>query len=183
MFVHELAHLALGARFGGRPIPRWLNEGLAMYEAGEWRPGQEWTLVQAVIANRVPPLNDLTARFERGEVEARLAYLLAGALVNDMIVTYGREAFGDFVGRLARGESLEGAMIGAFGVSPLLFEQRWRAHLDRRYAWIPLITSSTALWVVVMGVTIAAYAAKRRRSRRIVAAWTEEERESGPPPG
>jgi hypothetical protein len=183
IFVHELAHLALGARFGGRPIPRWLNEGLAMYEAGEWRPGQEWTLVQAVIANRVPSLNDLTARFERGEVEARLAYLLAGALVNDMIVTYGREAFGDFVGRLARGESLDDAIIGAFGVSPLLFEQRWRAHLDRRYAWIPLITSSTALWVVVMGVAIAAYAAKRRRSRRIVAAWAEEERESGPPPG
>jgi hypothetical protein len=183
IFVHELAHLALGARFGGRPIPRWLNEGLAMYEAGEWRPEQEWDLVWTVLANRVPPLDALTGAFEKSEAEARTAYRLSSALIAHMIATYGREAFGAFVGRLAEGRSLEEAMIGALGVSPLLFEQRWRAHLDRRYAWIPLITSSTALWVVVMGVTIAAYAAKRRRSRRILKAWAEEERESGPPPG
>lgn len=183
IFVHELTHLLLGARFGARPIPRWLNEGLAMYEAYEWEAGQEWTLVQAVIANRVPPLNDLTARFERGEVEARLAYPLAYALVNDMIVTYGREAFGDFVGRLARGESLDDAMVGAYGVSPSLFEQRWRAHLDRRYVWIPILTSSSAVWAIVMGVTFAAYVARRRRNRRIRAEWVvEAEREAETPP-
>ena len=181
IFVHELTHLFLGARFGTRPIPRWLNEGLAMYEAYEWEPGQEWTLVQAVIANRVPPLDDLTARFERGEVEARLAYLLAGALVNDMIVTYGREAFGSFVGRLAQGDSLDDAMIGAYGVSPSLFEQRWRAHLDRRYAWIPILTSSSAVWAIVMGVTFAAYVARRRRSFRIRAEWAAEAEREPPP--
>jgi len=182
IFVHELTHLLLGARFGARPIPRWLNEGLAMYEAYEWEPGQEWTLVQAVIANRVPPLDDLTARFERGEVEARLAYLLAGALVNDMIVTYGREAFGNFVDRLARGESFDDAMVGAFGVSPPLFEQRWRAHLDRRYAWIPILTSSSAVWAIVMGAAFAAYVARRRRNRRIRAEWaTDEDRSPDPP--
>ncbi len=182
IFVHELTHLLLGARFGTRPIPRWLNEGLAMYEAYEWQPEQEWTLVQTVVANRVPTLDDLTARFERGEVEARLAYLLAYALVNDMIVTYGREAFGEFVGRLARGESLDDAMVGAYGVSSSLFEQRWRTHLDRRYAWIPLITSSSAVWAIVMGVTFAAYFARRRRNRRIRAEWAiEAEREAETP--
>jgi hypothetical protein len=183
IFVHELTHLLLGARFGARPIPRWLNEGLAMYEAYEWEAGQEWTLVQAVVANRVPPLNDLTARFERGEVEARLAYLLAGALVNDMIGTYGREAFGNFVGRLAQGDSLDDAMVGAYGVSASLFEQRWRAHLDRRYAWIPILTSSSAVWAIVMGVTFAAYVARKRRNRKIRAVWaTEAEREAETPP-
>ncbi len=183
IFVHELTHLVLGARFGARPVPRWLHEGLAMYEASEWRPEQEWDLVWTVLANRVPPLDELTGAFEKSEGEARTAYLLSDALVTHMITTYGREAFGAFVERLAEGRSFEEASIGALGVSPALFEQRWRAHLDRRYAWIPLITSSTALWVVVMGVTIAAYAAKRRRSRRILEAWAEEERESGPPPG
>jgi len=183
IFVHELTHLVLGARFGARPVPRWLHEGLAMHEAGEWRPEQEWDLVWTVLANRVPPLDELTGAFEKSEAEARTAYRLSDALVAHMITAYGREAFGAFVDRLAEGRSFEEALIGAFGVSASRFEQRWRAHLDRRYAWIPLITSSTALWVVVMGVTIAAYAAKRRRSRRIVAAWAEEERESGPPPG
>ena len=181
IFVHELTHLLLGARFGARPVPRWLHEGLAMHEAGEWRPGQEWDLVWTVLANRVPPLDELTGAFEKSETEARTAYRLSAALVTHMIAAYGREAFGAFVGRLAGGRSFEEALIGALGVSPSLFEQRWRAHLDRRYAWIPLITSSTALWVVVMGVTIAAYAARRRRSRRILAAWAEEERESEPP--
>jgi hypothetical protein len=30
VFRHEVAHLALSARAGGRPMPRWFHEGLAV---------------------------------------------------------------------------------------------------------------------------------------------------------
>jgi hypothetical protein len=59
-------------------------------------------------------------------------------------------------------------------VSLPLFEQRWRDHLDRRHTWIPIITSSSALWVVVMAVSVAAYWARRRRNKRIRGAWEAE---------
>lgn len=178
IFVHELTHLVLGARFGDRPVPFWLHEGLAMYEAGEWHPGHEWDLVRAVLANRVPPL-DALAGVGRSEAEARTAYALSEALVGHMIATYGRERFGALVDRLAQGESFEAALINAFRVTPERFEEKWHVHLDRRYTWIPLITSTTALWVVMMAVAFVAYAAKKRRNRKIAAAWAEEEQESG----
>jgi len=174
IFIHELTHLLLAARFGDRPIPRWLHEGLATYEAYEWHPGQEWDLMLATISGRVPALEDLTQGFGRGVVEERLGYLLSYTLVNYMVVTYGRKAFGNFVARLGGGGSFEEALIGAYGVSLPLFEQRWRDHLDRRHTWMPIITSSSALWVVVMAVTVAAYWARRRRNARIRGAWEAE---------
>jgi hypothetical protein len=178
IFIHELTHLVLGARFGERPVPFWLHEGLAMYEAGEWHPGHEWDLVRAVLANRVPPL-DALAVAGRSEAEARTVYALSEALVGHMIATYGRGRFGALVDQLAEGESFEGALISAFRITPERFEEKWQVHLDRRYTWIPLITSTTALWVVMMAVAFVAYAAKKRRNRKIAAAWAEEEQESG----
>ncbi len=180
IFVHELTHLVLGARFGEQPVPFWLHEGLAMHEAGEWHPGYEWDLVRAVLANRVPPLDALTG-IGRSEAEARTAYALSHALVGHMIATYGRERFAALVGRLADGEPLEDALVGALRVTPERFEEKWRAHLDRRYTWIPLITSTTALWVLMMAVAFVAYAAKKRRNRKIATAWAEEEQESEQP--
>jgi hypothetical protein len=177
ILVHELTHLVLGARFGAQPIPFWLHEGLAMYEAGEWDPGHEWDLVRVVLANRVPPLDALTGS-GNNETEARTAYALSEALVGHIIATYGHESFGEFVDQLAERRSFEDAVTRAFGVKPERFEVRWRAHLDRRYTWIPLITSSSALWALVMAAAFAAYAAKKRRNRKIAAAWAEEERAS-----
>lgn len=177
ILVHELTHLVLGARFGAQPIPFWLHEGLAMYEAGEWDPGHEWDLVRVVLANRVPSLDALTAS-GNSEADARAAYALSEALVGHMIATYGPESFGDFVDQLAEGRPFEDALTRAFGVTPERFEVRWRAHLDRRYTWIPLITGSSALWVLVMAAAFAAYAARTRRNRKIAAAWAEEERAS-----
>jgi hypothetical protein len=180
ILVHELTHLVLGARFGAQPIPFWLHEGLAMYEAGEWDPGHEWDLVRVVLANRVPPLDALTAS-GNSESEARTAYALSEALVGHMIATYGPESFGGFVDQLAEGQAFEDALTRAFGVTPERFEVRWRAHLDRRYTWIPLITSSSALWALVMASAFVAYAARKRRNRKIAAAWAEEERASEQP--
>ena len=180
ILVHELTHLVLGARFGTQPVPFWLHEGLAMYEAGEWDPGHEWDLVRVVLANRVPPLDALTGA-GNSETEARTAYALSEALVGHMIATYGRESFGEFVDRLAEGRSFEDAVTRAFGVTPERFEARWQAHLDRRYTWIPLITSSSALWALVMATAFVAYAARKRRNRKIAAVWAEEERASEQP--
>lgn len=174
IFVHELTHLVLGTKFGEQPVPFWLHEGLAMHEAGEWNAGHEWNLVTAVVANRVPPVGALTA-LGRSEAEARTAYALSEALVGHMIATYGRESFSAFVDRLAEGQSFEGALLHGLRVTPERFDEKWRAHLDRRYTWIPLITSSSALWAVMMVVAFVAYAAKRRRNRKIAATWAEEE--------
>jgi hypothetical protein len=149
-----------------------------MHEAGEWNPAHEWDLVRAVLTNRVPSLNALTG-VGRSEAEARTAYALSEALVGHMVATYGRESFGAFVNQLAQGQSFEDALIRGLRVTPARFEEKWRAHLDRRYTWVPLITSSAALWALMMAVTVAAYAVRRRRNRQIAAAWAEEERREG----
>jgi len=36
VFRHEVAHLALSARAGGRPLPRWFHEGVAMSVDAGW---------------------------------------------------------------------------------------------------------------------------------------------------
>src|SRR3990172_7993536 len=122
-FIHELSHLILASQFGRTPIPRWLNEGLAMYEAYEWSPSQDLLMARAVLSRRLISLDHLTRAFGGEEdIAVRQAYFQSYSLVNYLISTYGLEDFHSFVLRLARGESFEQALQETFLLSPQSFE-------------------------------------------------------------
>jgi hypothetical protein len=56
VFTHEFTHIALGIALQDTPVPVWLAEGLAMYEAREWTFDRTMVLTQAVLSGRLLPL-------------------------------------------------------------------------------------------------------------------------------
>lgn len=174
-FTHELAHLILAAGFGNRPIPRWLNEGLAMYESYEWHPAQDLRMTIAVLSGGVIPLEELTGAFGGKEFEVQQAYVQSYSLVNFLISTYGQEGFQFFVHRLARGKPFQQALEDAFHLSPQTFQTKWKRHLRVRFNWIPFLTSTTVLWFVISSTLFFVYLIRKHRNQKIIEEWEKEE--------
>lgn len=174
-FTHELSHLILARQFGKYPIPRWLNEGLAMYEAYEWSPSQDLLMARAVLSERLISLDQLTQVFGGESFEIQLAYLQSYSLVNYLISTYGREDFHSFVLQLAGGQPFEQALQETFLLSPQSFEDGWKRYLRLRFNWIPILTSTAALWFLISSSLFGIYLIRKRKNRRILQEWIREE--------
>jgi hypothetical protein len=58
---HEIAHLALAARAGGRPLPRWFHEGVAVSVDRSWNVGTHLRLLLAALHR--PAIADVARLF------------------------------------------------------------------------------------------------------------------------
>ncbi len=196
LFIHEVAHIALEQASGAgtrRPgadnrggqtgsaapgIPQWLHEGYAIYVAGEWSPTREVLLTRAVLRGRLIPLGRLVSRFPEDEEEARLAYAQSADLVHYLIRSYGRDAFQEFIVALGKGYRFGRASRETLGEDFLALEESWRKHLQRRYTWVPVLTSTGFLWFLASLVFLAAYVRKKLTARATVQEWSKEEPDS-----
>ena len=174
-FTHELCHLVLASGFGGRPIPRWLNEGLAMYESYEWRPSQDYLMARAVLSGTLIPLEDLTQAFGGNHFNVQKAYLQSYSLVHYLFSTYGPSQFHQFVLLLSKGNSFEKARMDAFEITPHAFEKKWERYLAFRFNWIPVLTSAGVLWALITFFLFGIFFIRKRKNKKILEEWARQE--------
>ena len=174
VFRHEVAHLALSAAAGGRPLPRWFHEGVAMSVDAGWDLSGRLRLLFEMTKG--PGTTDLARLFAAdAQPEAALAYGLSAALVADVGRRHGAESIGRIAARVGTGEPFARAFSLETGESPDAAAVRaWGAY--RRWtAWVPAFTSGTALWAGILALAIVAYAARRRRRAQRKRQWEEED--------
>lgn len=176
-FKHELTHIAIGKAFKRHQIPRWLNEGLAMYQAREWRLGRISNMTRAVLTKKLIPLKELTENFPREYRYATLAYDQSFYLVSYLLSKKGRNTFHQFIREYGKGKTLEQALFETYGISMAELEEEWITHLKLRFSWLPLAFSTTTIWFVITMVFLISYWRKRRDSRLKQNEWEEEEAE------
>jgi len=170
---HELVHLALNARAGRRPLPRWFHEGVAVSVESGRRVGDRFLLTVAAFSG--PPLDDLTRLFASdARPDTAEAYLLAAALVDDLRRVHGAALPGRVAARVAAGVPFDRAFELETGETPALAADRaWRTY--RRWTrWLPLVTSASALWGLILALAFVAFfvtLSKRARRRR---QWDDE---------
>lgn len=113
--THEYAHLVL-KRLTGEKGPKWLQEGTALYLAGELPEGPgkpvSWEVLERKIAK---PFRDRAQAFE--------AYREARSSVAYLVETYGRDKYLKLLENMRVGKDLDGAMKEAFGKSRKELEQ------------------------------------------------------------
>lgn len=177
VFKHEFTHIALGRAFRGREkVPRWLNEGLAMYESREWDLSRVSTMTRAVLTDSLIPLSEITHYFPNEPGRAELAYSESFYLISFLISRYSRESFHEFIKEYSGGKGLKEALKEVYGFGWEELEKRWINYLKLRFSWIPIITSASTLWFLVTIVFILGYLRKRKAYRLKL---EELEREDG----
>jgi hypothetical protein len=160
---HEVAHVLISRAAGHRRLPRWFHEGLAMIAGGSWGFDDRSRLTLALVADRPVSLAELEERFAGGQGEVNRAYAVAGAFVRDLFERYGQESAPAILFGVARGLSFEDAFRAATRTSLADAEASFWSRQTFWYRWVPVLTSSVTLWLLV--TLLALWAIRRRRAR------------------
>ncbi|MEW6618341.1 MAG: peptidase MA family metallohydrolase [bacterium] len=172
---HELTHIVLGAVFKKGYLPRWLNEGLAMYEAKEWQLVNNMYLGQAYLTDKLLPFSSLTYTFPRDDFQTQLAYAQSFDIVLFMINRYGKEKVIKLIKELSYGTEFNSAFNKSFGMDFGKLETNWYASLKKRFNWVSVVTSSYLLWLIFPVLCLVVYMIKRHQVKKKIREWEEED--------
>ena len=135
---HELAHV-ITLQMSNQRVPRWLTEGISVYEEGrarpEWGRDMEVPFAMAMEQGKVLKLKDLNSGFTKPDTIA-LAYFEASLLVDHIVASRGEAALRQLL--LAYGAGVEGdaAIQKGLGVSMDDLQASFDKALDARFSSI-----------------------------------------------
>lgn len=172
---HEVAHALIWRATGGRPIPRWFNEGLAMAAERERRFEDQTQLFYQLVSGPQTSLRELDQLFDGGQDDQIRAYALAGAIVNDVLERNGPAGCTRILTRVGSGAPFDAAFADETGMTPATVESEFWQHQRIWTNWVPIITSTTTLWMAVTLLAILAIYRRRQKNLAIEKQWEKDE--------
>ncbi len=127
--AHELAHLVVyQAVFGPYgDVPRWLDEGLAVYTEGELSSDYRSRLDEAISNDELISVRSLSSSFPTDPDEARLSYAESYSLVVFLLNNYGQDKMLQLLDVFREGSGYDDALIGVYGFDMDGLNELWRA--------------------------------------------------------
>ncbi len=135
---HELVHVT-HLRLTGNRIPRWLAEGIAVFETTRakpfWAMHLDWPFVMAFLHDRLLPLKDLDSGFSRptspGQVS--LSYFQASIIVEFIVSKHGREKLVKMFPLFKNGEKTAEVVKQVFGKNLEQFDREFHKFVKQKY--------------------------------------------------
>jgi len=173
---HEVAHVLTYRAAGGRRAPRWFDEGLAM-AAGRTRVIEDdLRETLAVLAGPRLRFAQVDELFRGGRSDANRAYALSSAFFGDLLARHGSGFPQRVLRRMSEGEPFEEAFRSATGVA---FRDEsgnfWRVRRSPE-RWLPVVTSTAAVWLAIVLLSLWAVRVARGRRAARLAEWDAAER-------
>ena len=139
---HELVHIALHALSPGKPLPRWYQEGMAMYLAGEVTWERLKQQAGAGPLGQLESLSQLDHGFSGSQVAVERAYAMAAGFARYAVNRAGgdRASIARLHRLLVEGVGFDAAFAQTFGQRP-----------DTLYSlYATLAAESTSAWTLLM---------------------------------
>lgn len=172
---HEVAHVLVARAARGRPLPRWFHEGVAMIAGTSWGLDDRSRLTVTMIGGGHASLADVERQFTEGRGSAVEAYAIAGSFVNEMLSRDGGDAVARVLAGVGRGLSFEDAFREATGATLAQAERSFWRRQSFWYRWVPILTSSVTLYMLITLLAIWAMGKRRARDAALRRMWEEEE--------
>ena len=177
---HEISHILLYQLTQAR-VPRWFDEGVAMWAAQEWRLRESTEVSYAIFSGGLVPLAEIEGVLGFSSSKARLAYTESLLAVLYLIHLGGPNAVAQIVHSLKTGVSFDVALYRLTGFTPRKFEREWAQYAKGRFSTTALLTSAEAFWLYMTLLLIGVFVAVRVRNRRVIERWDEESPEDALP--
>jgi hypothetical protein len=128
--AHELSHIVAGLATDNpyTDLPRWLDEGLAMYAEGSLPDANVEALEGAIADDALLSIRSLSS-YSGQAAEVDLFYAESYSIVSFILDTYGREQMRELLAVFAEGTLQEDALRRVFGFGLDELDNRWRASL------------------------------------------------------
>lgn len=176
LLFHELSHVLAARAAAGHSLPRWFNEGLAMYIGRSWNLEDRSRMTWALLVDRRVSLTALDQSFAGDRGEMRRAYAVSGAFVRDLYHRFGPKIGAQILSDIALGLPFEEAFYRRTGIDFVRAEERFWHSYSIWYRWVPVLTSSATLWIAITILSLIAVKRRRDRTAEIKRQWEEEER-------
>jgi hypothetical protein len=131
---HELTHLVFNTA-AQNPYhfpPRWLNEGLAVYQSEGYGASRKAEIRDGAKAGTLIPLDGLTGQFPTTGDRFELAYAESVSAVDYLIRTYTKDALVQLIRSYADGRTDDEAFKAALGVDISTFGDAWLADVKAK---------------------------------------------------
>jgi len=177
LIEHEITHVVFGLyiKENLNNVPRWFNEGVAMYESNDWGYSNYWTILTGTLGNSLIPLYNISEEFPESAYQARLAYAESFSIIAFMVKRYGDESLRGCIRELAKGRPFDEALASATGVSIDWLESRWLKELKKRYKWYYLLSSSFILWGGAILILSIGLIRRKIKNQRTIKEWEDDE--------
>ena len=176
VLAHEVAHVLIYRASGGRSVPRWFNEGVAMLAGRSYRFRDQTQLALGLLSGEKVPLWKLDDLFASDRWQVERAYALSGALVQDLLDRYGTGLPSALFSRVASGLSFDEALRRTTGATLTDVGESFWARQGVLKRWLPILTSTAVLWFGITVLAIVAAVKRRREKAAEARAAAEEER-------
>jgi len=174
LLAHELFHLIVHERVRA-DLPRYFEEGLARYVAGELGLGTMATLSIALVRGDFIPLGQLVSTFPLPPERAKLAYAESESFVWFLIDRYGPEFLGHLFVALEREREFARAIEMLTGTPLWELEQKWRGFLANHHTVFIVLNPGWLLWWLILAIMIGVGIYKLVQSRRRLREMEEED--------
>jgi len=175
VFLHEIGHILVHRAAGGQPLPRWFDEGLAMMAARTWDLEDRARLVWAMVSSTEPSLEELNALFLKDATSVRQAYVLSYAFTLDLLEQAQPNIPKRILEKVKQGLAFGDAFFQTTGLSLAQAQEEFWSRQTLWNRWIPVATSSAALWLTITFLAFWAYTKQRRRAAAIKQQWQEDD--------
>jgi peptidase MA superfamily protein len=175
LLQHEVAHVLITRAAGGRPVPRWFHEGLAMAASRGAGLEDRTRVALAVLVDGSLPLRSLDRAFPEGPPAAHKAYALSRDFVETLLRRHGQAAAARILAGVARGQSFDQAFAAATGETLAAVEASFWRRRTFWNRWVPVLSSSAALWIGITMLALVAFRRRQQRDQARRAQWDEEE--------
>ncbi|MCU0291383.1 MAG: hypothetical protein MUF10_05255 [Thermoanaerobaculaceae bacterium] len=182
LLAHELAHLLVDHAAGGHRMPRWFEEGVATVAAREWGLEDSARFAAAVIGPGPGTLRAVDEGFVRDAGQVARSYALSSALVRHLLRRSGKDAIARILARVRQGEPFDVAFERTSGLPLGSFEQDFFGREVFWRTWVPFLSGSAALWMLITALALLAIWRRRRLDAAQRAAWEAEEGVPALPP-
>ncbi len=172
---HELVHILLGRAFGPRPVPRWLQEGLAQFYSGEASWERSIALAKNDFGLAPLPLGTITTGFPPDALQAQLAYAQSADFIAWIAGRNGEGALRSLIAEMASGAKVGDAVRAATGLSLEEANDAWLGSVPTASAWYRWATNSQLHWAIGAGFLGLAAWRRTQAGKVKMARWEAEE--------
>lgn len=163
---HEYAHIVLGQKMGRNHLPRWFDEGLAMYLSHEIMMRDSFILTQAVVTDNLIPMEQLEFRFPHGESQARLAYLQSHYALLALLKKTRESGLQRLLDDYERDPDIDRILMKYVGMERPAFYRYCQEELKGDYGWFYLLTHSSFLWIAMTFLFLFIFVIKRFQTKQ-----------------
>ncbi|TDI96550.1 MAG: tetratricopeptide repeat protein [Caldithrix sp.] len=135
---HELVHVT-HLKMTANRIPRWLAEGIAVYETAKlkphWQMGLDVPFISAFKSNRTLPLKDLDSGFNRptNPGQVTLSYFQASLIVEFIVEKYGQQKLLAMFPKFKAGLGTNQVIEEVFGKNVNTFDEEFKLFVVQKY--------------------------------------------------